>query len=246
MGSKEKRGGGGGRGTCGRRGFFWPAAGPTGVGQAGQRGGGRGPFARQRARKEHASKGHVRLVDERGQAGVAQRDAWPCPIEAVRVVNAEHWTHELTRQIALSTLCPFKPDYISLRNAVYVPHTAGRYANKSFKKAQMPIVERLVNRWVFSFDARRAQGAGRRASRVMDESAALSRSRWAPRRVDAFAGRLRPASATRSLGRAVSVVLRWRTSSSWGRRCSAVQAAHCRGTRMQDVRSFYFPSKAYD
>lgn len=37
-------------------------------------------------------------------------------------------------------------DYISLRNAVYVPHTAGRYANKSFKKAQMPIVERLVNR----------------------------------------------------------------------------------------------------
>lgn len=37
-------------------------------------------------------------------------------------------------------------DYIALRNAVYVPHTAGRYANKSFKKATMPIVERLVNR----------------------------------------------------------------------------------------------------
>jgi len=36
-------------------------------------------------------------------------------------------------------------DYISLRNAVYVPHTAGRYASKQFKKAQMPIVERLVN-----------------------------------------------------------------------------------------------------
>lgn len=40
-------------------------------------------------------------------------------------------------------------DYISLRNAVYVPHTAGRYANKSFKKAQMPIVERLVNSLMF-------------------------------------------------------------------------------------------------
>lgn len=36
-------------------------------------------------------------------------------------------------------------DYISLRNAVYTPHTAGRYANKQFRKAQMPIVERLVN-----------------------------------------------------------------------------------------------------
>ncbi|PWZ01418.1 putative 40S ribosomal protein S5 [Testicularia cyperi] len=36
-------------------------------------------------------------------------------------------------------------DYISLRNAVYTPHTAGRFANKAFRKAQMPIVERLVN-----------------------------------------------------------------------------------------------------
>ncbi|KAK0555200.1 ribosomal protein S5 [Tilletia horrida] len=36
-------------------------------------------------------------------------------------------------------------DYISLRNPVYTPHTAGRYASKQFKKAQMPIVERLVN-----------------------------------------------------------------------------------------------------
>ncbi|KDN41523.1 putative 40S ribosomal protein S5 [Tilletiaria anomala UBC 951] len=36
-------------------------------------------------------------------------------------------------------------DYISLRNAVYVPHTAGRYATKAFKKASMPIVERLVD-----------------------------------------------------------------------------------------------------
>lgn len=36
-------------------------------------------------------------------------------------------------------------DYISLRNAVYTPHTAGRYANKQFRKATMPIVERLVN-----------------------------------------------------------------------------------------------------
>ena len=33
-----------------------------------------------------------------------------------------------------------KPKY-----AVYVPHTAGRFAAKRFRKAQCPIVERLVN-----------------------------------------------------------------------------------------------------
>ena len=37
-------------------------------------------------------------------------------------------------------------DYIQTRHAVYVPHTAGRYAKKQFKKAQMPVVERLVDR----------------------------------------------------------------------------------------------------
>ena len=37
-------------------------------------------------------------------------------------------------------------DYIQIRHAVYLPHTAGRYAKKQFKKAQMPIVERLVDR----------------------------------------------------------------------------------------------------
>ena len=39
-------------------------------------------------------------------------------------------------------------DYIQTRHAVYLPHTAGRYAKKQFKKAQMPIVERLVDRCV--------------------------------------------------------------------------------------------------
>mmetsp|Transcript_22793 Transcript_22793/g.56226 ORF Transcript_22793/g.56226 Transcript_22793/m.56226 type:complete len:197 (-) Transcript_22793:207-797(-) len=38
-------------------------------------------------------------------------------------------------------------DYIGVKakHAVYVPHTAGRYAAKRFRKAQCPIVERLVN-----------------------------------------------------------------------------------------------------
>jgi small subunit ribosomal protein S5e len=37
-------------------------------------------------------------------------------------------------------------DYVQVRNAILLPHTAGRYAAKQFRKAQMPIVERLVNR----------------------------------------------------------------------------------------------------
>jgi len=36
-------------------------------------------------------------------------------------------------------------DYIQVRHPVWVPHTAGRYAKKRFRKAQMPIVERLVD-----------------------------------------------------------------------------------------------------
>ena len=36
------------------------------------------------------------------------------------------------------------------KHAVYVPHTAGRYAQKRFRKAQCPIVERSVPRtWRF-------------------------------------------------------------------------------------------------
>lgn len=39
-------------------------------------------------------------------------------------------------------------DYIgvvSSKHATYVPHTAGRYSVKRFRKAQCPIVERLTN-----------------------------------------------------------------------------------------------------
>lgn len=38
-------------------------------------------------------------------------------------------------------------DYIAVKEkyATYLPHTAGRYAAKRFRKAQCPIVERLVN-----------------------------------------------------------------------------------------------------
>ena len=36
-------------------------------------------------------------------------------------------------------------DYIQIRNPVYLPHTAGRYAAKRFRKSQCSIIERLTN-----------------------------------------------------------------------------------------------------
>ncbi|KAK9764700.1 ribosomal protein S5 [Basidiobolus ranarum] len=36
-------------------------------------------------------------------------------------------------------------DYLQIRSPVYLPHTAGRYATKKFRKAQCPIVERMTN-----------------------------------------------------------------------------------------------------
>lgn len=36
-------------------------------------------------------------------------------------------------------------DYIQIRSPAYIPHSAGRYAVKRFRKAQCPIIERLTN-----------------------------------------------------------------------------------------------------
>lgn len=36
-------------------------------------------------------------------------------------------------------------DYIQIRTPVYLPHSAGKYAAKRFRKAQCPIIERLTN-----------------------------------------------------------------------------------------------------
>ncbi|KAL6950761.1 ribosomal protein S5 [Hanseniaspora vineae] len=40
---------------------------------------------------------------------------------------------------------PSLVDYIQISQPIFTPHTAGRYANKRFRKAQCPIVERLTN-----------------------------------------------------------------------------------------------------
>ena len=36
-------------------------------------------------------------------------------------------------------------DYIQIRSPVYIPHSAGRFAAKRFRKANCPIIERLTN-----------------------------------------------------------------------------------------------------
>jgi hypothetical protein len=67
-------------------------------------------------------------------------------------VRHEYLVFALTNRQTIS-LCSVEvkdislTDYIQIRHAVYLPHTAGRYAKKQFKKAQMPIVERLVDRF---------------------------------------------------------------------------------------------------
>ncbi|KAF5566947.1 40S ribosomal S5 protein [Fusarium phyllophilum] len=54
------------------------------------------------------------------------------------------WDYDVeVRDISLTW--PTNSDYISLRNPVYVTHTAGRYATKRFRKANCPIIERLTN-----------------------------------------------------------------------------------------------------
>lgn len=51
---------------------------------------------------------------------------------------------ECTSTPANNILTPDR-DYIQIRSPVYIPHSAGRYASKRFRKANCPIIERLTN-----------------------------------------------------------------------------------------------------
>ncbi|KAF9167872.1 ribosomal protein S5 [Entomortierella chlamydospora] len=67
--------------------------------------------------------------------------ALPAGIEtdgAVRLFNK--WSYEDVEVKDISLI-----DYIQVKAPVYLPHTAGRFASKRFRKAQCPIVERLTN-----------------------------------------------------------------------------------------------------
>ncbi|KAF9913613.1 ribosomal protein S5 [Lobosporangium transversale] len=67
--------------------------------------------------------------------------ALPAGIEtdgAVRLFNK--WSYDDVEVKDISLI-----DYIQVKAPVYLPHTAGRFATKRFRKAQCPIVERLTN-----------------------------------------------------------------------------------------------------
>ena len=51
----------------------------------------------------------------------------------------------ILRKHRMANLLGISSDYISLRNPVYVTHSAGKYAAKRFRKANCPIIERLTN-----------------------------------------------------------------------------------------------------
>ncbi|KAG0328057.1 ribosomal protein S5 [Podila humilis] len=67
--------------------------------------------------------------------------ALPAGIEtdgAVRLFNK--WSYDDVEVKDISLI-----DYIQVKAPVYLPHTAGRFASKRFRKATCPIVERLTN-----------------------------------------------------------------------------------------------------
>merc|ERR1712166_1696716 len=70
-------------------------------------------------------------------------------------------------------------DYIPAKDkyAVFVPHTAGRYQTKRFRKAQCPIVERLVNSLMMH-----GRNNGKKLMTVKLLSTALRSSTFSPER----------------------------------------------------------------
>lgn len=63
-------------------------------------------------------------------------------LQANEIMLFGKWSFEDIEVIDLSLV-----DYIAYkdRGCVYVPHSAGRYQIRRFRKAQCPIVERMVN-----------------------------------------------------------------------------------------------------
>ncbi|KAJ2141022.1 ribosomal protein S5 [Coemansia sp. RSA 678] len=59
-------------------------------------------------------------------------------VPGVRLFNKWSFEEVEIKDISLT-------DYLQIRNPIYLPHTAGRYAARKFRKAQCPIVERLTN-----------------------------------------------------------------------------------------------------
>jgi small subunit ribosomal protein S5e len=70
---------------------------------------------------------------------------------SIKIFNKWSYEDVQVKDISLTYYIPHpiqqltNSDYIQIRNPVYLPHTAGRYSNKCFRKASCPIIERLTN-----------------------------------------------------------------------------------------------------
>ena len=103
---------------------------------------------------------HIRVFFSPGLFGLLFCPSIKTPVVLLRVSQREMIMHIINKYSLLLSF-PFYPmipthkqindisleDYIAVKPkyATFVPHTAGRYAAKRFRKAQCPIVERIVN-----------------------------------------------------------------------------------------------------
>ncbi|KAN0070790.1 Ribosomal protein S7 domain containing protein [Elaphomyces granulatus] len=98
--------------------------------------------------------GEVEVESPSGFYPVLPKDV-QSEVGSVKLFNKWSYEDVEIRDISLTylsfyTIGPADPklansDYIQIRSPVYLPHSAGRYAAKRFRKAQCPIIERLTN-----------------------------------------------------------------------------------------------------
>ncbi|XP_022719662.1 40S ribosomal protein S5-like [Durio zibethinus] len=79
------------------------------------------------------------VTSNNNQASDDQSDQ--LPFNEVKLFNKWSYDEVILSDQSLTDYISFQPG----KHAIYVPHTAGRYQVKRFRKAQCPIVERLVN-----------------------------------------------------------------------------------------------------
>ncbi|KAI3403585.1 RPS5 [Candida oxycetoniae] len=97
-------------------------------------------------------------VEEQFEEQLEQQQQEGVVVEELQVVNLATPipldVQEAQREVKLFNKWSFEEvevndvslvDYIQVRSPVFVPHTAGKYATKRFRKAQCPIIERLTN-----------------------------------------------------------------------------------------------------
>merc|ERR1712127_721396 len=82
------------------------------------------------------------IMADEGHEETAVAVAQPPPAELPEIKLFGRWSCDDVQisDMSLTDYLPVKEKY-----AIYLPHSAGRYATKRFRKAQCPIVERVTN-----------------------------------------------------------------------------------------------------